>query len=117
MLQSSVEILNLGETRPEPDHYSKPVNLDDDIFTVFSIFKIKKDYHKRLLKQFEKHIAHTRREDGCILFDLYTVDGTDDTLAAYEHWRNASALWDIHSKQPYTVETDALIKEAVIDHS
>jgi quinol monooxygenase YgiN len=114
-LQSPLEVLNLGETEPPkmPVSGQNTPNPEDDVFVVFFIFKIKEGYRERLLEQFEKHVAHTRREPGNLLFDLYTVAGSDDSLAVYEHWRNESAVWDIHFKQPYTVETGALIKEAV----
>lgn len=113
-LASPVEILNLGETRPAPAHHLKQPGPGDDVFIIFFIFKIKEEYRPRLLTQFEKHVAHTRKEEACILFDLYTVDGAEDTLAVYEHWRNESAVWDIHFKQPYSEETGALLKEALL---
>lgn len=116
VLQSPVEVLNLGETKPAPllvSDQNKP-NPEDEVFVIFFIFKIKEGYRRRLIQQFEEHITHTRQEEGCILFDLYTVDGADDTLAVYEHWRNQSAVWDIHFKQPYSKVTGALMNEAVV---
>lgn len=116
VLESPIEVLNLGETMPAPVpvHEQKKSNPEDDVFVIFFIFKIKDGYRERLIQRFEKHIIQTRKEEGCILFDLYTIEGADDTLAVYEHWRNESAVWDIHFKQPYSEITGALMKEAVV---
>lgn len=67
-----------------------------------------------MIAQFEKHITHTKNEAGNILFDLYTVDGSDDELVVYEHWRKESDVWDIHFHQPYAEETGALMEKAVV---
>lgn len=110
------ELMELGETSPAPLYEANPnkPNPDDDLFIIFFIFKIKPEYRERVLKQFETHVACTRKEEeGNILFDLYTIEGQDDTLAVYEHWRKESDVWDIHFKQPYAVETGNLLNEAV----
>jgi len=117
VLQNPVEVMNLGETVPGPLYGNNPnsPNPEDDAFFIFFIFKLKPGFREKVLKQFETHIECTRAEEkGNILFDLYTVDGQDDTLAAYEHWRSETAIYDIHFKQPYAVETGNLLKEAVI---
>lgn len=112
-LASAPEILRLGETKPAPDH-SKSANSEDEVFVVFFIFKIKPEYKDRLVAKFEQYIDQTHKEPGNILFDLYTVEGANDTLAVYEQWRKASDLWDIHFKQPYADEMGALMAEAVV---
>lgn len=116
MSQVPAEVMRLSETVPAPlyDTNPKMPNPDDELFIIFFIFKIKDGYRERLLRQFEKHVAHTRQEDGCILFDLYSVDGAVDTLAVYEHWRRESDVWDVHFNMPYSVETGALMHEAVV---
>jgi quinol monooxygenase YgiN len=116
-LQSPADVLKLGETTPAPLYEANPkkANPEDELFIIFFIFKIKDGYRENLLKQFEKHVECTRREEeGNILFDLYTIDGQDDTLAVYEHWRKESDVWDIHFNQPYAVETGQLMHEAVV---
>lgn len=116
VLESPIKVLDLGETMPAPvpvDDQKKP-NPEDDVFVIFFIFKIKDGYRERLIQRFEEHITQTRKEEGCILFDLYTIEGADDTLVVYEHWRNESAVWDIHLKQPYSKVTGALMTEAVV---
>jgi len=49
-----------------------------------------------------------------LLFDLFTINGNDDTLAVYEHWRKESDVWDIHFNQPYSKVTGALMEKAVV---
>ncbi|QXP58851.1 putative quinol monooxygenase [Olleya sp. HaHaR_3_96] len=113
-LQSAPDFYFLGDTNPLPDH-SKTANPEDDVFIIFFIFKLKTEFREALLEQFEDHITHTRKEEeGNILFDLYTVDNQEDTLAVYEHWRKESDVWDIHFNQPYAVKTGKLMEEAVI---
>ena len=115
--QSPVEVMNLGETTPAPLYDANPntANPEDDVFIIFFIFKIKDGYREKLLSQFETHVTKTRSEEqGNIIFDLYTIDGQDDTLAVYEHWRKESDVWDIHFNQPYAVETGKLMGEAVV---
>lgn len=113
-LETAPDFYFLGDTKPLPDH-SKSANPEDEVFIIFFIFKFQPKYREELLKQFETHISHTRKEEaGNILFDLYTIDGVEDTLAVYEHWRKESDVWDIHFNQPYAVETGKLMEKAVV---
>lgn len=76
-LQTPAEVFKLGETQPAPLYDSNPnkPKSEDDLFIIFFIFKNKDGYREKVLKQFETHIASTRREEvGNILFDLYTID-------------------------------------------
>jgi quinol monooxygenase YgiN len=112
-LASKPEIMILGNTKPFPVA-SKELNIEDNEETLFFIFKVKDGYRDQVIKQFEKHITHTRTEKGNLFFDLYTVEGDKNTFVVYENWRNASAIWDIHMKQPYAEETGALLNKAII---
>jgi quinol monooxygenase YgiN len=112
-LQTPAEIFNLGETSSFPSELKDPAP-EDEKFNIFFIFKIKPEFRTQLLCQFEEHITHTRTEQGCLLFDLFTIDGADDTLAVYEHWRKESDVWDIHFNQPYAKATGALMEKAVV---
>ena len=109
-------VMVLNDTAPAPLHESNPkiVHKADDVFSVFFIFDAKPEYRQQLLTRFESHVENTRQEQGNLVFDLYTIDGKDDTLVIYEHWRKESDLWDIHFNQPYAVETSALLNEAVV---
>jgi len=112
-LECPPTILNLGETKPAPVPLKK-ANPEDDVFIIFFIFKFKDGMRQKLLDRFEDHIENTRKEKGNLLFDLFTVNGDENTLAVYEHWRKESDVWDIHFKQPYAEITGALMHEAVI---
>lgn len=112
-LEAPVQRLVLSETSPAPVELIEATP-EDEKFNIFFIFKINPDYRERLLEQFKEHITHTRTEQGCLLFDLFTVDGDDETLVVYEHWRKESDVWDIHFNQPYSKVTGALMEEAVI---
>jgi quinol monooxygenase YgiN len=112
-LETAPDFYFLGDTNPLPDH-SKSANSEDELFIIFFIFKLKPNYKKQVLAQFEDHVTHTRKEEqGNILFDLYTVDDQEDTLAVYEHWRKESDVWEIHFHQPYAMKTGELLEEAV----
>lgn len=113
-LVSPAEAMTLGATSPGPATEVKQYKEEDDPFTIFFIFKFKPEMRQRLLERFDTHITKTRQEEGNVLFDLYTIEGAPDTLAVYEHWRNESAVWDVHFKQPYSEVTGALMHEAVI---
>ncbi|PMH44839.1 antibiotic biosynthesis monooxygenase [Vibrio sp. 10N.286.49.B3] len=106
-------VLNLGETTPAPVAL-KQADESDDKFNIFFIFKLETEHRDALITQFAEHIKHTRNEKGNLLFDLFTVDGSDDTLAVYEHWRKESDVWDIHFNQPYAKVTGALMEKAVV---
>lgn len=112
-LSSPVEFLSLGETNPLPIPL-KEANKEDDEFVIFFQFKFKDGYKDKLIERFGKHIPETRKEKGNLLFDLFTIDGQDDTLMVYEHWRKESDVWDIHFKQPYAEITGALMNESVV---
>ena len=112
-LASKPEIMILGYTKPFPVA-SKELNIEDKEETLFFIFKVKDGYRDQVIKQFEKHITNTRKEKGNLFFDLYTVEGDENTFVVYENWRNASAIWDIHMNQPYAKETGALLNEAIV---
>lgn len=103
----------VSETSPAPVP-PKSADPQDNVFIIFFIFKFKPEFKDQLLEQFEKHINQTRTEAGNLLFDLYTIDGVDDEMIVYEHWRKESDVWDVHFKQPYAVETGNLMGEAVI---
>ncbi|MDO6548807.1 putative quinol monooxygenase [Pseudoalteromonas carrageenovora] len=115
--QSAPEVMLLENTAPAPLHESNPkaINPEDDVFILFFIFKIKPSFKEQLIERFETHVEQTRsQEPGNLVFDLYSIENNNDTLVVYEHWRNESALWDIHFNQPYALETAKLLEQAVI---
>lgn len=112
-LAAPPEILKLGPTQPGPDHNLREPNPDDETLSIFFIFKIKNGYRDQIIERFETHITESRQDDGCLLFDMYTVDGQDDTFVVYEKWRNKSALFDVHLETPYSEITGSLMEKAM----
>lgn len=115
--QSEPEVMLLENTAPAPLHENNPkvVNPEDDVFSLFFIFKIKPSFKNKVIERFETHVEQTRnQEPGNLVFDLYSIENSDDTLVVYEHWRNESALWDIHFNQPYSIKTSELLAQAVV---
>ncbi|GAB0111410.1 putative quinol monooxygenase [Pseudoalteromonas distincta] len=115
--QSAPEVMLLETTAPAPLYESNPktISPEDDVFILFFIFKIKPSFKEQLIEHFETHVEQTRiQEPGNLVFDLYSIENNNDTLVVYEHWRNESALWDIHFNQPYALETAKLLEQAVI---
>ena len=113
-LQAAPVIMKLGATTPAPDHLSKQVNANDTEETLFFIFKIKPEHRQQVMDRFEIHVESSRQEEGNLWFDLYTVDGDDDTFVVYENWRSKSALWEVHMKQKYAELTGALLGDVSI---
>lgn len=113
-LAKAPEITSLGLTSPATVRGTKQVNPEDREETLFFIFKINEDYREGVIKRFETHVMHSRKEEGNLLFEFYTVEGDANTFVVYENWRSNSALTDIHLKTPYSEETGSLLSKAMI---
>lgn len=103
----------LGQTKPEPGPLRKTADDGDDEQVLFFIFTVAQGQRDRVISQFEKHVTETLKEDGCLLFDFYTVENAPETFVVYERWRNAAALWEVHMTSPYAQETGGLLEEVV----
>nr|WP_320118893.1 antibiotic biosynthesis monooxygenase [uncultured Marinifilum sp.] len=108
------EIMPLGATLPATVRGAKQVNSEDQVETLFFIFKIKEGYRDRIIKRFETHVEHSRTEEGNLLFEFYTIEGDENTFLVYEKWRNPDAVWKTHMNQPYSKLTGSLINEALV---
>lgn len=106
--------MELGQTNPAPDVFRKTARNGDDEQVLFFVFSIKPGNRDRVIKQFEKHVTETLKEDGCLVFDFYTVADAPETFVVYERWRNPAALWDVHMTSSYAQETGALLEDLVI---
>lgn len=113
-LMNAPEIMFLGLTNPPTVRGMKQVNPQDEVETLFFIFKIKDGYRDQVIKRFESHVAHSRKEEGNLSFEFYTIDGNPNSFVVYENWRSHTALMDIHLKKPYSEETGALLGKAMI---
>jgi len=111
-LRSAPMVLALGQSDVATNHTAK-VAVDDKTVSLFITCKINDGYRDRVIAQLEKHAAASRLEAGNLLFDVYTVDGDEDTFVIYERWENEHALKVIHANQPYYKETGILLNEAL----
>lgn len=103
----------LEDTTPLPNHNTKTLNPEDSEEIIFFVFDTKTDVKYQLIPQFEKHVTLTREEEGNILFDFYTIKGEDSKFVVYERWRNKDAVWNIHMKQPHSIETGQLMEQVL----
>lgn len=108
------EIMPLGATLPATVRGAKQVNSEDQVETLFFIFKVKNGYRDRIIKRFETHVEKSRTEEGNLLFEFYTIEGDENTFVVYEKWRNPDAVWKVHMNQPYSKLTGSLINEALV---
>ncbi len=106
--------LTLDQTNPVPGTTRKIADDGDDEQVLFFVFTIKPGHRDRVIAQFEKHVRETRKEEGCLVFDFYTVKDAPESFVVYERWRNPEALWDVHMASSYAQETGALLGEVVI---
>ena len=52
---------------------------------------------------FRPALASTKREQGCIAYDLYSIEGDPDMLYLHEIWADQATL-DTHMAQPYMAD-------------
>ena len=67
---------------------------------VVATLKLKPDAREHLLEPARACIAETRREKGCISYDLFDSVADADTMVFVERWETREDL-SAHSKQPH----------------
>lgn len=67
---------------------------------VVATLNIKPGTKEQLLESARTCIAETRKEKGCISYDLFASITDDDTMVFVERWESREAL-TAHSKQPH----------------
>lgn len=68
--------------------------------TIVCLFKAKENT-KQLVREELLHLADlTRKEDGCINYDLHVSNTDDGLFILHENWRDKAAL-DNHMNQPH----------------
>jgi quinol monooxygenase YgiN len=70
-------------------------------FTVIVPFKIKKSEVKKFLAVAKPVIAATRKEKGCVRYELYQDLDNPSNFTFYERWRSPEALKK-HMEEPHT---------------
>ncbi|WP_298364348.1 antibiotic biosynthesis monooxygenase [uncultured Lutibacter sp.] len=112
-LQSVPEIIRLNDTNP--GHIdSKELIATGNEQAIFIPFTVEQEYKERVIKQLEKHVSNSRKEEANIFFDFYEVEGQENTFYIYENWKNSNAVFNVHNNQSYTKETLALLNKAIV---
>lgn len=89
---------------------------DKDDVLLFFKFDVKEEHREELMKQLHIHTESTRKEEGNIRFDFYTLKGTENTFVIQEHWENEAA-GAIHREYAYTKKTAEIMIKAIGDLS
>ena len=74
-----------------------------DRLIVVAEVKAKAGLEAELRKRVMALVAPTRREAGCVLYDLHECDAEPGRFLFYEIWASRAA-WDSHMKEPYLVD-------------
>ncbi len=72
----------------------------NEAVTVVALLRAKPGKEEALRQALSAMIAPTRREPGCINYDLHQAHGDPATFVFYENWRSQRDL-DEHLKMPY----------------
>lgn len=70
------------------------------MLTVIATFVAKPGQEAAVRRELLKLVEPTRREDGCINYDLHQKQGDPATFVFYENWRDRAAL-DVHAESPH----------------
>jgi quinol monooxygenase YgiN len=70
------------------------------MLTVIATFVAKPGREAEVRRELLKLVEPTRREDGCINYDLHQKQGDPATFVFYENWRDRAAL-DAHAQSPH----------------
>lgn len=83
--------------------------MPDSIVVVANI-KVRKDVEEKVKKEIGLIIEQTRKEKGCLRYDVFQSSNDPTHLISYEKWQNRQAL-DEHLKKIYIVNLLAKTKE------
>ena len=71
------------------------------VATAVSIFVAKQGSEQLLIEELGRLVRSSRREAGCLLFDLYRISGRSSTFALHEVWEIREAM-EAHSRNFHT---------------
>ena len=67
-------------------------------------FEVRPEHRNQFLELMRGHAQRSRRDDGCLQFDLMLPNGDDKHVLLVEKWRDQQAL-DAHAKGPMPGDT------------
>lgn len=70
-----------------------------EAFTMAVTFTAKPEHSEEFGRRLNGLVEATRRDAGCIVFDVHRVAGTTDTWFLYEGWRTRADS-DVHMAKP-----------------
>ena len=71
------------------------------VATAVSILVAKQGSEQLLIEELGRLVRSSRREAGCLLFDLYRISGGSSTFALHEVWEIREAM-EAHSRNFHT---------------
>jgi len=83
------------------------LSLDSRIY-MFAKFHAKSGKEQELKKRLLEMVTHTRKEDGCVFYNLHIDQKQSDIFYFMECWRDQPAL-DFHMSTPYV---QAIIRDS-----
>ena len=78
--------------------------------TVVAKLKAKKGLEEKVKQELLQMVAETRKENGCLNYDLHVDHEDDGTFLFYENWESQNAL-DSHFKTPHFVRLHGMSEE------
>ena len=84
----------MGDEKPRPvvAKVKEVVKDGDKPFTLVVILKAKEDVGGKIETAFAKAVKPTRKEKGCLAYDLNRDPKTPGRYVVYERWQNLAAL-------------------------
>jgi quinol monooxygenase YgiN len=86
-----------------------------DLLTVIAFMKAAPGKEAQLRAELEALIEPTRREDGCVNYDLHQGVEDPSTYFFYENWESAAQL-DAHLAAPHLIRFAAMIGDLLDDN-
>jgi quinol monooxygenase YgiN len=80
--------------------------------TVVAHFKARPDQIGFMKAELEKLVGPTRREKGCLQYDLHQDNGNPAHFLFYENWESRET-WQAHLKTPHLLAFRAATENAV----
>lgn len=91
----------------------KSVDDTDSALHMFFVLNIKEGTRDQVIDRFNTHIPLARAEQGCVLFDAFTVGGDPNTVLVHEIWQKPADLWETHFGNEYAQDTGKVLSQVV----
>lgn len=82
--------------------------------TIVARIEAKKERINLVKSELIKLIKTTRKEDGCVQYDLHQDNDRPEVFLFYEIWESRE-LWQAHMKSAHLAEYKAATEAAIVD--